>query len=233
MPGDTEDAASKGLKKKLLVVAAFLVSLGAVVGAINTVLTSTKPWVCGIGLPFSWCERPPAADTWSRAVGGVGGSEFDPITCPSGQVLVGLSGRAVSHDPFIRSIGPICAVAHFDRKNHLVSVAVGKVSGRPEVGTGAGEHFELKCSPNTVVVGLELSSDVLDLKLGFGWQAYLVAPLVLKCSSILSSEDESKITVVLGSGERRPNAKMNPFSCPDGLAGFGLRGRSQVYVDAL
>jgi hypothetical protein len=233
MPVDTEDETSKGLRKKLLVAAGFLVSLGALVSAINTILTGTKPWVCGIGLPFSWCEQPRAADTWSIDVGGIGGSQFDPITCGTGQVLVGLSGKVRSDDPFIYAVGPICAVAHFDRKHHPASVSVGAVSRGDEVGSDPGKPFELKCPPNTVVVGSELSSDVFDLKVGFGWQTYLVAPLVLKCSSVLSSEDESKITRVPGAGGRRPVASKKPFSCPDGLAAFGIRGRNQAFVDAI
>lgn len=233
MPADTEDAGSKGLKKRALVAAGFLVSLGAVVGAINTVVSGTKPLVCGIGLPVSWCEPPRAADTWSSDVGGAGGSQFDPITCRAGQALVGLFGKASSNDPFVSSLGPICAPAQIDRRQHPALVSVDAVSKGDEVGSSEGVSFELRCPPNSVVIGSELNSDILDLRLGFGLQTYLVAPLVLKCSSVLSSDDESKITKVSGSGERRPSASKKPFSCPDGLAVFGIRGRNQAYIDAV
>jgi hypothetical protein len=233
MPAETEDASSKGLRKKLVLVAGFLVSLGAVVSAINTVVSGTRPWVCGIGLPFSWCEQPRSPDTWSIDVGGGGGSGFDAITCHAGQTLVGLYGKAGRRDPFIYSIGPICAPTHFDRKHHPASVSVDAVSKQGEVGSNEGEPFEIKCPPNSVVIGSELSSDVLDINLGFGMQTYLVAPLILKCSSVLASEDESKITRVTGGGQQRAFASRKPFSCPDGLAAFGIRGRSQAFVDAV
>ena len=83
------------------------------------------------------------------------------------------------------------------------------------------------------MIGSEFSSDVLDINLGFGMQTYLVAPLILKCSSVLGSEDESKITKVTGAGQQRTFASRKPFSCPDGLAAFGIRGRSQAFVDAV
>ncbi len=230
MSADPANAASKGLRNTLLVLSGFLLSLGAVVGAVNTIFTDTKQWACGIGLPFSWCALSAAAETWSAEVGGPGGGPFNKITCRPGQVLVGLSGRA-DLAPFISSLGPICAVARFDRNQQLVSLSSETLSRGNEVGSNLGDPFELKCPSNMLMIGSELYSDLANI--GWGPTSYLVKPLVLKCSTILSSADESSIVRRAGAGERSPSASRRPFYCPDGSAAFGISGRAGAYIDAL
>lgn len=230
MPDDTENAASSGLKRKLLVLTGSLVTLGAVVGAVNSVITDTKPWACSIGLPVSWCEPPSIADTWSIEVGGPGGDAFDPITCRPGQVLVGLYGKA-DPAPYIYSIGPICAAVRFDRKHQLAVLSVEAPSKVDDAGSSHGDPFELKCPANMLVIGSELDSAIVNINNSES-HSYLVRPLTLKCSGVLSSADASSIKVS-SVGERFPFASRKPFSCPDGSAVFGIKGRVGAFIDAL
>ncbi len=224
---------SKGLTKKVLLLSGFVIGLGAFVGALNTIFTDTKPWVCSLGLSFSWCERPEAPDTWGVEVGGPGGDPFNPITCRPGQALVGLYGKAIGKDigPFIFSIGPICAAARFNRAHQITSLSIDALSKGDEVGSNQGDPFELKCPSNTVVVGSGLNSAVINTNAGP--HDYLVAPLALKCSSILSSADASLTKTIRGAGEHLAFASQMPFSCPDGSVAFGIKGRSGQFIDAI
>jgi hypothetical protein len=232
MPADTDGAGSSRLKKTLLVLTTFIVSLAGVVGALNTIFAGTKSWVCGIGLSFSWCASPPVAEKWSLDAGGTGGGVFEPITCRPGQVVVGLYGKSrPAPERFIASIGPICAAARFDQKHQIASMPAEAPSRGDEVGSSFGDSFELKCPSNMVVIGSELHTDVANI--GFGPQAYLVSPLILRCAAVLSSADASLITKQAGAGQLLPTTSKKPFSCPDGDAVFGVRGRAGAFVDAL
>ncbi|HEV7598885.1 MAG TPA: hypothetical protein VGO49_01330 [Bradyrhizobium sp.] len=220
-----------------MVVTSFVIGLGALVGAVNTIVTDTKPWVC-VGFSFSWCERPKVPDTWSFDVGGPGGNPFDPITCRPGHALVGLYGKVVSKNigPFIASVGPICAEARFDRRNRLISLSTETVSKGDEAGSGQGDSFELKCPPNTVAIGSELDSTDLNMTAwnkDAGVHHYLVTPLALKCSDVLSPADISRIKIVSGAADHLVLASRTPFICPEGSSAFGIKGRSGHFVDAI
>ncbi len=233
MQDSAGNAASKGLTKKIIAATGFIVALGALVGAVNTVVTGTKSWVCGIGLPFSWCESPAPADTWSLEVGGQGGDPFNPITCRSDQALVGLYGKLGDPVtfPVIYSIAPICAPVRFNRTHQITSLSVEALSKGDAVGSSKGDPFELKCPSNMVVTGSEFSASFVNT---IGGPHYnLVGPLALRCSTALSSADASSIKTVSGAGSRLPQASIKPFSCPDGSAAFGIKGRAGQYLDAL
>jgi len=228
MQDSAGNAATKGLTKKIVALTGFIVALGALVGAVNTVLTGTKSWVCGIGLALPWCESP-AADTWSLEVGGQGGDPFNPITCRPDQALVGLHGRF--GEPVIFSVGPICAPARFNRTHQITSLSVEALSKGDTVGSSQGDPFELKCPSNMVVIGSELAASFIDTRGGSHYN--LVGPLALRCSTALSSAYASSIKTVSGAGSRLPQASIKPFSCPDGSAAFGIKGRAGQYLDAL
>jgi hypothetical protein len=88
------------------------------------------------------------------------------------------------------------------------------------------------CPANTVVIGTELVAASLRVSDG-NTHNYLVVPLALRCSSILSSADSSSINSVIGTGEPVSNASFRAFYCPDGNVGFGLKGRAGDFIDAL
>jgi hypothetical protein len=218
-----------GLRKKAAALSGLILAAGALVGAIQTIVSNTKPWVCSIGIPLSWCQPPTPPETWSLEVGGSGGEAFTPITCRTGQVMVGLYGRDVG-GPVIFSIGPICATAHFSWRQKLASPPTASNKG-DYVGTARGNSFELMCPANTVVIGTELRSAIVSTN--FGAFNYLVVPLALRCSSVLTSADASLITTVSGAGEPPALASRKPFFCPDGSAAYGIKGRTGQFIDAL
>jgi hypothetical protein len=224
------NAAAGRRRNIVLIVAGFIVSLGAVVAAINTIVTDGKGLTCGHGLQFRWCDLPIVPDSWSVGVGGPGGNPFNPITCRAEQVLIGLYGKADS-GPFIYSIGPICAAARFNQYRQIVSLAADTMSKGDEVGSEQGAPFELKCPSNMFVIGYELDSAVINTN--FGPNEYLAAPLRLRCSSILSAANTSLFQTASGVQKRQANASGKPFFCPDGAAAFGIKGNAGQFVDAL
>ena len=223
-----------GLKEKVIAVVGFIVGLAALVTAVQTIATHSKPWICSAGAPIPWCRPPNPPENWSSEWGGTkGGEAFTPITCRSAETMVGLYGRAIDRTigPFVFSIGPICAAARFSWRHKLISLPAETLRKADFVGRDAGEPFELKCPANTVVIGSELQSAVMATN--FGSFNYLIVPLVLRCSSVLSSADPSLIATVSGAGEPPSHASRQPFFCLDGSAAYGIKGRSGQFIDAL
>jgi hypothetical protein len=224
------------ITKRIAAIGALVGALVALVAGINALFTDTKPWVCSIA-SFSWCETAGPEETWSAPVGGPGGSPFGPLTCHAGEALVGLYGRAIDHDvgPFIFSIGPICAPAHFNWRYRLTSLSADALTKGEVAGSQRGNPFELMCPSGTAVIGAESQSAAVEINDGSGHISrhdYLVAPLVLKCSNVLSA-DSSAIETVRAAGEPLANASQKPFYCPDGNAAFGIKGRSGDFIDAV
>jgi hypothetical protein len=148
---------------------------------------------------------------------------------PPDQVLVGLYGKA-NIGPFIYSIAPICAAVLYNQRHQIASLSADLSKG-DEVGSGQGDPFELKCPSNMLVIGSEWDSAIVNTN--FGAHDYLVAPLRLRCASVLSSADASPIKTISEAGERQTSASAKPFSCPDGSAAFGIGGRAGQFIDAL
>jgi hypothetical protein len=232
MPDNTRNgASSRRTKITLAVLGGFIVTLGGVVSAFDSIVTDFRSAACAIGLPFSWCKPPdvPVPDTWSVEVGGSGGDPFNRITCRPDQVLVGLYGKA-NIGPFIYSIAPICAAVLYNQRHQIASLSADLSKG-DEVGSGQGDPFELKCPSNMLVIGSEWDSAIVNTN--FGAHDYLVAPLRLRCASVLSSADASPIKTISEAGERQASASAKPFSCRDGSAAFGIGGRAGQFIDAL
>jgi hypothetical protein len=174
-------------------------------------------------------DQPVGAETWSQEVGGSGGNPFGPLTCGMGEALVGLYGRSGSgEDLRVFAIGPICAAARFRRVDKIQLLSIGAAHRRDDVGSLDGELFEVACPSNMIVIGSELAFTNFSP----GNNAYLIKPLSLKCSSILSVDNASVKSVSLP-GERLLYATRQSFSCPDGSAAFAIRGRAGQWIDAL
>jgi hypothetical protein len=234
---DDSNSGISRLTKTILTVSALVGALGALAAGINALVTDTKPWVCLLA-SFSWCETQGPAETWSENVGGPGGSPFGPLTCHPEQALVGLYGRAIAQNvgPFVFSIGPVCAPAHFNWRGRLTSLSAGALTKGETAGSQRGNSFELLCPSGTVVVGATSDSASMPVNDGLGnisKHDYLVVPLSLKCSNVLSTGNDSAIRTVTGAGEPLGNASQKPFYCPDGNVAFGIKGRSGDFVDAL
>jgi hypothetical protein len=146
--------------------------------------------------------------------------------------MVGLYGRAIDRTlgPFVFSIGPICAAARFSWRHKLISLPSETLRKGDIVGRDAGEPFELKCPANTVVIGSHLQSAIMSTN--FGSFNYLIVPLVLRCSSVLS-DDPSLIATVSGAGEPLSSASRKGFFCLDGSAAYGIKGQTGQFIDAL
>ncbi len=229
---------AKALKRGWAAVTGGIIGLGALITAINTIFTDTKPWVCNIPGISYLCETPGPPETWSDYLGGPGGNPFDPLTCGPEQALVGLYGRAIDQTigPFVFAVGPICAPAHFNWRHRLTSLSSNALTKVELAGTKPGNSFELMCPAGTVVVGITAQSAAMGVTDPSGQSSrhdYLVVPLALKCSSVLNSADASAIQTVTGSGESPGNASQKPFDCPNGNVAFGIKGRSGDFVDAL
>ncbi len=225
------------LTRRILAISALVGALVALAAGINALVTDTKPWICSI-FSFSWCETPGPAETWSDAAGGPGGSPFGPLTCRREQALVGLYGRAIDQTigPFVFSVGPICAPAHFNWRYQLTSLSSDALTKGESAGSQRGTPFKLMCPSGTVVIGATAQSASLEVNDGSGHVSrhdYLVVPLILKCSSVLNAADTSAIKTITGAGESLPNASQKPFNCPDGNVAFGIKGRSGDFIDAL
>jgi hypothetical protein len=82
------------------------------------------------------------------------------------------------------------------------------------------------------VIGADLASAWLKMADGNGHQ-YLVGPLTLRCSNILSSADSSLIKTATGAGDPITIASYRTVYCPDGNVGFGVKGRAGQFIDAL
>lgn len=173
-------------------------------------------------------------DTWSVEVGGPGGSTFGPITCRGGQALIGLFGKAIGQNigPFIFSVGPVCAPAQFNSGYRITTLSANALRKGDTAGSDQGDPFELMCPLGTVVIGFEMESAALRMNDGNNHE-YLVAPLTLRCSSVLSSADPASIKTVTGVGKHLPIASGKAFYCPDGTAAYGINGRAGQFVDAL
>lgn len=234
---DDSNSGTSRFTKRILTVSALVGALGALAAGINALITDTKPWVCLLA-SFSWCENHGPAETWSEDVGGPGGSPFGPLTCRPEQALVGLYGRAIAQDvgPFVFSIGPICAPAHFNWRDRLTSLSADALIKGETAGSQRGNSFELMCPSGTVVIGATSESASVQVNDGSGnisRHDYLVVPLSLKCSTVLNAGDDAAIKTVTGAGEPLANASQKPFYCPDGNVAFGIKGRSGDFVDAL
>jgi hypothetical protein len=232
---DVEASTETGqLTKKILALSSLVGAAVALVAGINALITDTKPWVCALA-SFSWCQTPGPPETWSDYVGGPGGSPFGPLTCRPEQALVGLYGRAIGQNigPFVFAVGPICAPAHFNWRYRLTALSADALTKGDFAGSRTlGNPFELMCPSGTVVIGATTQSASVQTNDG-GRHDYLVVPLTLKCSSVLSSNDTSAIKIISGAGEALANASQKPFYCPDGNAAFGIKGRSGDFIDAL
>jgi hypothetical protein len=232
MPENVSNPASWTLTRKIAAVSGFVVAVAGLIGAINAVVTNTKPWACMLGFLFSSCDLPKLQDrsTWSAEIGGPGGKPFGPLACGAPQVLVGIYGNAINTTigPFIFSVGPICAVPQFDRKHNVLTRS--SVKTGDEVGSQQGSRFELSYPENTVVVGSEMYS--ADMTTNFERFTYLVAPLTLRCSAALNFDDASSVRTVSSKGDSIARASRLPFMCPSGNAGFGIKGQTGELIDA-
>jgi hypothetical protein len=218
-----------GLTGKIVAVTGFIVAILAFGDAIHSGVTKSLSWTCAFGISFSWCRVP---ETWSDEVGGKDGAAFSPIACRSGEFLVGLYGRA-GRGPIVFSMGPICKSFQVDWRHNVTPVSQERHKG-DEVGSHQGDRFELTCPSNMVAIGAELSSAVVGTTFGTtsGFHEYLVLPLSLRCSSVLSV-DSATWTTVTGAGERLGHASRKPFKCPTGSGVFGIKGRAGQFVDAV
>jgi hypothetical protein len=195
--------------------------------AVAAISHRVEPLTCKVGVSLSWCDTVHDA-IWSDEVGGPGGNVFSPIGCQDTEVLVGLFGQ-IGGDPFVSSIGPICAPAKLNWKRQLMSISA-RTNNVEEIGGIGGSRFELKCPVDSVVVGYDFDSAVVGTN--FGPHEYLVAPLKLRCSNLQNLEKGSWQTIQ-GSGQRQGNASHKPFSCPKGALAFGVKGRAGQWVDAI
>jgi hypothetical protein len=188
-------------------------------------------------------DHPNQADTtaWGQEVGGSGGFPFGPLTCRSGEALVGLYGKdkdtGAGSGPFIFSIGPICAPVRFEGIINPRPITLGIPSRGDEVGSDQGVPFELRCPPKTVVVGSELASSaisVIDQLGNTSVGTFLIDHLTLRCSGALHIANHGLVSNVSRPGTQISSFKThNPFLCPDGNAAIGIKGRAGQWIDAL
>ena len=204
-------------------------AIAIIVGFIDAVAglaNHTEPFVCTVVGSLPWCPAP--TEKWSDEVGGQGGARFSALTCRDDELLVGVFGKA-SREPFVYSIGPICAVAKFNWRHKLTSVS-DTVRNGEEIGSGQGDAFSLKCPSGMFTIGYLFDSAVVGTN--FGPHEYLVSPLRLRCSSV-SATDNPSPNVVAMTGQAQSNASRKPFQCPNGSAAFGIKGRAGQFVDAI
>jgi hypothetical protein len=225
--GDLVKSATTGLTAKILALTGAIAAIFGLADAIQSGINKTESWTCGTKISFPWCHAPGPAETWSDEVGGPGGAVFSPITCGPDELLVGVHGKT-GDGPFIFSIGPVCATFRVDWKHQITSISQARRKG-DEIGSNQGDPFEFTCPSNMVAIGAELDSAVINTN--FGPHEYLVVPLNLRCSSVLSS-DNPTWTTVIGAGKRLTHASRKPFTCPRGSAAFGIKGRAGQFVDA-
>jgi hypothetical protein len=168
------------------------------------------------------------APQWSGKVGGDGGNDFGPISCRSGEALIGLYGK--DGKDVVYSIGPICAAARFGGQAGQIQVlSTGLHRKGDQVGSRQGEQpFELACPSNMIVIGSELESATFAV--ANSTATYLTNNFSLRCSSGLSPENVSPVSKI---GTQLPFASRRPYSCPDGSAAIAIKGRAGDWIDAL
>ncbi len=91
-----------GLREKVVAIVGFIVGVAALVTAVQTIATHSKPWICSVGAPISWCRPPNPPETWSSEWGGTKGG------VPSGMRLEfggAISGNMRLSFQAARSIG--------------------------------------------------------------------------------------------------------------------------------
>jgi hypothetical protein len=218
---------TRARRDRLLILIAAAVAVLLAIVAIVAILTEAAPG--------------PAAnnDTWTQEVGGPGGSPFGPLSCRSGEALVGLFGKdkdtRSGSGPYIFSIGPICAPARLRWISK--SISLGPKSRGDEVGSDYGVPFELTCPDNMVVVGSELESSSITVTDPLGKTLVitsLIDHLTLRCSGVLRIDNPSSVKTVSTPGTPIPSFKTRtPLQCPDGSAAIGIRGRTGQWIDQL
>lgn len=226
------------LKQPWAVVTGGIIGLAALIAAINTIATTTKPWVCSASWFSYLCETPGPPETWSDLLGGPGGNPFGPLTCRPGEALIGLYGTMIGQTigPFVFAVGPVCAPAQFSWRHRLTSLSSDARTKIEAAGTLFGNPFELTCPAGSVVIGVTARSAALGVRDPSGQLSrhdYLVVPLALKCSGILNPADASAIQTVTSAGESPGNASRKPFDCPKGNVAFGIKGKSGDFIDAI
>ena len=221
------DFFTKTLKGQIITITSGIAIIVALYDSVVKITQIAEPLTCKGLSSLPWCESGPN-ETWSDEAGGTGGSAFSEIKCQDSEVLVGLFGR-VGEEPFVFSIGPICAMAQIDWWHRVFSVSH-EARKAEDIGGTKGDPFELKCPPDALAVGYDLDSAVVETN--FGAHEFLVKPLKLRCSGIPTGNNNSW-SAVAGTGVRQPNASHKPFACPTGSVAFGIKGRAGQFVDAL
>ncbi|MFG1293520.1 hypothetical protein [Xanthobacter versatilis] len=220
---------TKSFKGRLIAATATVTAIIAFSDSIVQLAQRVGNFTCSVWHPLPWCEPVERNLIWSNEAGGPGGQKFGPFTCDKGEALVGLFGRA-GNGPFVISAGPICAPVSLSFSGNFVSTGIGRARPQDEVGGQGGSPYDLRCPANSVAIGFDFDSAIVNTN--FGQHEFLVAPLKLRCSD-LSKGSKANLESVAAEGGRVSNASHRPFQCPAGSIGFAIQGRSGDFVDAI
>jgi len=143
--------------------------------------------------------------------GGGGGSEFGPVDCAAGSVVVGFVGNAGDD---IDRTSIVCAPTPALAPTNTLFAAGG---------TGGDDYGPaLTCGANSAVTGIHGRS-------GSSWGGVVVDTLGVTCTNLLTNA-----TVNLGPvGNVGTSSTPFAFSCPAGTQVFGIQGKSGGLLDQL
>jgi len=175
---------------------------------------------------------PDPESTGSGDVGGNGGSPFGPVSCPEGELLIGVEGDFYQGDDDgagFCNVRARCSQVRLGQSGRIEHV--GDVTSRPE-----GNAIGFCGGPTTAIAPVECGADqvVTGLSARMSGQYGAVTELQLRCATIDSNGQVQNENFTESWGFIVNNVTGNEStSCPEQTVATALEGRVGAVIDAL